>query len=620
MDILKRGLTVLMLLFLLIGSSARGAPTRALWALDIQAPPDIQKLLMTYLDLSKFRAAPPEEAITAAELNRLVNAAPTQIRELLQPLGYFDPQIEVKIVEPPTPSNTASATLVSEVKQVRIKVNPAEQLKVGRVTLEIQGTVQDKADSGDASAKALLEKLRRQWPLRDNEAFSQTLWSDAKNELLSTLKAEGYVSAVFSGTVAQVDVATRQVRLFVVADSGPLYRFGAVQIEGLSRYKPPVVEKLIPFHTGDIYSEKMLSNFQERLQKLGLFESVTVSMEPDEAQADAIPIHVKLRELLLRQTTAGVGLASNGNVKDALKPRLTVEHTDRQVFGQKWTSKTKLQLSEPLRSLQQDFLSYPQNGFYRNLISGLASIDNTQENVEVKNGKFRLGRSQDGERIERLYYGEWQRANTTTSGVENGSSAVSANYEWIWRDLDNILLPTQGLAASAKVSGGHAYDPRGPLSGEKGEFGRLTGRVMYYHPLGNSWFTQARLEAGAIMSRTDVAVPYTLLFRAGGDESVRGYDYQALGPSVGGVAVGGRVLATASAEIAHPFSASLPAWWWAVFIDAGDAASDWQYLNANRGYGAGVRWRSPVGPLRLDLAYGERDRKIRPYFSVGVTF
>jgi translocation and assembly module TamA len=117
-----------------------------------------------------------------------------------------------------------------------------------------------------------------------------------------------------------------------------------------------------------------------------------------------------------------------------------------------------------------------------------------------------------------------------------------------------------------------------------------------------------------------VGVPDTLLFRAGGDESVRGYAYRTLGPIVNGVVTSGRVTATGSVEIARPISPKRPQFWWAAFIDAGQAANRWSELHPAFGYGVGLRWRSPVGPLRIDLAYGEEVRKLRMHLSVGIAF
>jgi translocation and assembly module TamA len=115
-------------------------------------------------------------------------------------------------------------------------------------------------------------------------------------------------------------------------------------------------------------------------------------------------------------------------------------------------------------------------------------------------------------------------------------------------------------------------------------------------------------------------VPDTQRFRAGGDDSVRGYEYRSLAPIVGGVVTSGDVLFTASAEIARPITPRLPGVWGAVFIDAGRAADRWGDLDPAVGYGVGVRYRSPIGPLKIDLARGHETGNVRLHFTVGVTF
>ena len=101
---------------------------------------------------------------------------------------------------------------------------------------------------------------------------------------------------------------------------------------------------------------------------------------------------------------------------------------------------------------------------------------------------------------------------------------------------------------------------------------------------------------------------------------MRGYAYRSLTPQVGGVDVGGRVLATGSIEVARPISERLPSLWWAAFIDGGRAAETWRDWHPAWGAGLGLRWRSPVGPLRVDMAYGEEVKKWRFHLSVGIAF
>lgn len=120
--------------------------------------------------------------------------------------------------------------------------------------------------------------------------------------------------------------------------------------------------------------------------------------------------------------------------------------------------------------------------------------------------------------------------------------------------------------------------------------------------------------------RPGMVVPESLRWRAGGDESVRGYRFRSLGPVVDGAVGSGETLLTTSVEIARPFLESMPSLWGAVFIDGGNAAPGFAQLDPVWGYGLGVRWRSPVGPLRVDLAWPERRNQPRLHFSIGIAF
>ena len=117
-----------------------------------------------------------------------------------------------------------------------------------------------------------------------------------------------------------------------------------------------------------------------------------------------------------------------------------------------------------------------------------------------------------------------------------------------------------------------------------------------------------------------ISVPDTILFRAGGDGSVRGYDYRTLAPTRNDAIVGGQVLLTGSVELEHPITAKLPGLLGAVFVDAGNAADRWGEVHPVFGYGVGLHYRSPIGPLRLDFAYGEAVKDWQLHISVGITF
>jgi translocation and assembly module TamA len=440
--------------------------------------------------------------------------------------------------------------------------------------------------------------------------FGNAAWSEAKARALARLRGAGYATAGWTGTAAEVDRARNEVRLFLSIDSGPLFRLGRLEIDGLATHDADTVRDLLAAPLGAPVTEALILDFQERLQKAGLFESVSVTLDTDPAQADAAGLLVRLREAPLQMWTFGLGVSANTG------PRGTVEHVYRRVFGTPLTSRNKVELGTKRQAWDGEISTHPGPGFYRNLIGG--AVENLETDSDtVLAQRVRLGRTQDTTRIERLYYLEYERSlRETTLGARTNAVAVSFNYHGVWRDLDSVVLPTRGFSFSGQGGVGRSHG----TNADTGFFTRWYARLTGYLPLGQSWYGQARVELGRVFLPGNVVVPESQRFRAGGDDSVRGYTYKSLGPIVDGVVGGGNVLFTSSVELARPISRNLPSLWGAVFVDAGNAADTPSALRPAWGAGVGIRWRSPVGPLRLDWAYGRELRKSRLHFSVGIAF
>lgn len=580
-------------------ANAASGAARAAYRLEIDAPSNLRELLTAYLDLSRFRSAPQTESITSAELDRLIVAVPAQARGLLETEGYFQAQI----------SATKQPGSGDDLPVVQIAVTPGPRTLVAEVNIDARGPLAEMSAAGDHFARERLHSFRTQWPLPAGQPFRQAAWNSAKNVSLARLRAGGYAAASWASTAAHVDVPTQQARLQLTADSGPLYRLGPVRIEGLQRYGEASVRRLATFAPGTPYSEKLLLDYQERLQKLGLFASSSVEIEADPSTADAAPVLIRVREQPLQEATFGAGYSANTG------PRVSVEHLHRNVFGTDWISHNKIETG-PRRTLWEgELTSHPLEDLYRNLVAGTAERLRSGEEVRTS-WNVRVGRTQDTPRIERLYFTELVHARVASVAGYRDDDAVSLNYHWILRALDNVLLPTDGFSLSLQSAGGYARSS----TAHNGPFVRAYARATGYQPLPGGWYGTLRFEAGQVFAKLDVGVPDTLLFRAGGDESVRGYAYRTLGPLVNGVATSGRVLFTGSAEVARPILSNRPEFWWAAFVDAGNAAARWTELDPQWGYGLGLRWRSPVGPLRVDLAYGQQVQRLRLHVSVGIAF
>jgi translocation and assembly module TamA len=582
-------------------AAAASAPAGAAGVdVRIEAPDELRTLLERHLDIVRLGRMARDE-VDDSEWSRLIEATPAQVRDMLQTEGYFTPQVLL---------DREPAGEPGQRDVVRLRVLPGERARITRVTLETEGALERGASTGDPYARSVLDGWRAEWPLGEGSGFRNPAWSAAKASALARLRAAGYANATWIGTGAQIDTQAGTVRLFLVADSGPLFRYGVLDIEGLVVHDEDTVMHLAAVSRGEPVTETMLLDFQDRLQKSGLFENVSVTLEPDAARSDQARVLVRLREAPLQVYTVGVGISANTG------PRTSVEHTYRRVFGFAASSRNKVEVGKKRQFWEGEISTHPGEGLYRNLLGGtVESLESDSDTVLSQ--RARLGRTQDGTRIERLYFVEAERSRRTTlAGERSNAFALSVNYHGVWRDLDSVVLPTEGFTFAGQVGVGRSHG----TGARSGAFSRAYARLTGYLPLGKVWYGQARLEAGQVFLGSGMVVPDGQKFRAGGDDSVRGYSYRSLGPLVDGAVGSGNALYTSSIELARPISARMPSLWGAVFVDAGNAANNFKELKPAIGYGLGVRWRSPVGPLRVDWAWARETRKGRLHFSVGIAF
>lgn len=551
--------------------------------LQVEAPADLKRLLERDLDLARLPALAAGRALPPRELERLVAAAPDQVRALAETEGWFAPQLSVE-------------SLGGEPPLVRVQVVPGPRTTVARVALDVQG---------DAAAAT---PLRDEWPLPVGAPFRNPAWSSAKAASLARVRAEGWALADWARTEARVDAAAASAELSAVAATGPLFHTGPVLVQGLQAHDESTVRNLVDIAPGSVASERRLLDAQERLQKSGLFDIASVRLDPEAADPAAAPLTVRVRERALREATAGLGVSTDVGVRG------TLDHVNRRPFGQAATMRHHVELGGVRQAWEGELSSHTLPGLHRNLVGGAAERIESETDV-VSSLRLRAGRARDTPRAERLAFVELERSLRRTDALSQRSDALSAHLFMVFRRVDDLLLPTQGRIASVQLGAGQAStDPGG-----HGPFGRLYARFNGYWPLGR-WYTQARLEVGQVLSRDDVLPPESLLFRAGGDASVRGYGWRKLTPTVNGVETGGKVLATASVEVARPLLARLPELWGAVFVDAGRASQRWADYKPAVGAGVGLRYRSPIGPVNLDIAYGEEVRRWRLHLGVGVSF
>ncbi|MCV2367031.1 autotransporter assembly complex protein TamA [Roseateles oligotrophus] len=616
------------------------------YQLVVMAPSKLRDLLETHLDLARFRTAPEDQRLNPQELRRLSAAAPQQARALLETEGFFNAQVEVES----SGAETASANYTHPT--ITVKVEPGPQAKVSAVEINFSGELLEPipAEPGaSAPSEALLrqtsrqrDRMRQDWELGVDEPFRQADWGSAKSAMLGRARAQGYPLARWANSAALVDTESNRVELSLELNSGPLFRLGEIQIVGLKHLPATVVERLAGFEPGEPYSERTMLDFQERLLRTTLFDSASVDIRPEAAStestgarddaveatedagapvsaspataspataspATASPVYVLVKEAPRQQVTLSAGYDTSAG------PRIGADYTHRQPFGLDLRSRTKLKLGSQGSSADIELSSYPLTDMQRNVMALFVERLSKDDTVN-SNLRARIGRNRETPRQDRTYFLEILHARDQTPQAITNAGTVSGNIQWTRRRVDSTLRPTKGYTGQLQIGGGYADSTR-----ENGGFGLGHLKLYGYYPLPAGFYGSARTELGQIFASDRVGLPEKLRFRTGGDESVRGYGIDDLGPvDVFGNPTGGRVLWNGSLELAHGLMDSVPDLLGAVFVDAGQAAARWSELKPVTSAGLGLRYRSPLGTLRLDYARAIEPQVWRLHFSVGI--
>lgn len=597
-------------------AAASGKPA---FTLEVEAPKEVRDLLQKHLELKRFQH---QSDLQRRELTRLLGATNANVRDLIGTLGYFSPTVTVEVKETPESEEAP--------RKVIVNVDPGPATTIKHSEVRFSG-----ANAQDPEGKAQRDAIRDQWPLKPGEPFSQSQWSSAKSGGLKVLQARRYPTARIDTSLADVDADHNEASVGVTYDPGAAYTFGPLVIEGTERYDPVGLARIARLPEGKVYDQNVMLDTQQRLVSSGYFDSVFLALaetpkaslgdseqKQQEARAEqgsdvTSPVIAKVREARLQKWVFGVGVSTDTG------PRLSIDHIHNKVPGLNWRAVTKLQIDRKNPLISTQLTGLPGEDYWRNFVGAKLEREPVGD-FDVNSAQLRAGRAKSEERIERNYYLQYDWAKTQGSGAPPASSSLLANYGWTGRYFDNNISPTSGYGFAWEAGVGTTLTP------QRTPFTRVTGRWMTLMPLGKPdeetqrrSRLQLRAWGGAITAKSDADLPMTLMFLAGGDNSIRGYGYQSIGAKTdNGKVIGGRYLAAGSIEWQRPIviKGNTQDFEQAVFVDAGTVGDDVNRMYARVGVGTGIRWRSPVGPLQADLAYGLQEHQLRLHLRLGFNF
>ncbi|UTW07836.1 autotransporter assembly complex protein TamA [Pseudomonas benzenivorans] len=517
-------------------------------------------------------------------LQRYRRFAEAQAREAAQALGYYQAQI-------------ASEVIAGDPHRLVIRIDAGEPVRLREVTLRIEGPA--------SQLKAF--RLPSDEGLRSGAVLNHGRYDAAKRHIQNQASRYGFFAGRFTRQRLRIDPAAGVADIELVYDSGPRYRLGTVSFSGDAPFDPELLQRMVPFEADSPYDSELIAELYQAMRASGYFETVQVDANPAMAEAQTIPVEVQLQVRKPRSLGLGLGVSTDVGVRGRANWTRYWDNPQGHSYG------AEMELSMPRQNVGlwydvpgdpplTDKLRYAGGYQYEEL----ADTDSLSRLLTL-GPEWHSRRDSGWQRVISL---KWRHEEFRLGDDAGLSTLLMPGVSYAYLHSDNQLDPNQGYRLQFDL----AVAKRGLLSDADVVHGDVL--VKGLTTLGQKHRLLGRVQLGATESTGFATVPPSLRFFAGGDQSVRGYDYQSLSPeNAQGDKIGGRYLFAVSAEYQYSFTER---WRLATFIDQGNSFNSLDFSSLKSAVGIGLRWVSPVGPLRLDLAHPlDEQGGVRLHFSMG---
>ena len=532
--------------------------------------------------INPFHQAEPARPLTNSRIKRLHHRAPGEIRQALQPFGYYEPVI------------------VSELKQkgdnwkARYTIEPGPATIIKTIDIEVTG-----AGASDPALQNIIDKSN----LIQDIQLSHETYENTKKALYDSAYFRGYLDAHFTKSELSVIPEQQRADILLHFDTGDQYFFGPINLEQ-SVIKQDLAKRFINIQTGDPLETDKLLDLQLRLDDSDYYSHVEIDLQRDKATDNKVPVLIKTGPSKSERYSIGLGYGTDTG------PRLTLGTKFRHLNRRGHQFQSDLQWSEVKQTFSLQYL-VPIGKQLTDQLAFSAALQEEQFG-DINTRQLIIGPSHitnwRGFR-RRLYLNFLQEDFSFDRGIADRSDILYPGITLSRKSANNPTFPRKGYSIIADIHG--ASDSL--LSSSS--FLRASLDLRGVISLGKRSRLLMHVETGGIVSDAFDLLPPSQRFFTGGDRSLRGYSYQDVGPTNNlGDTIGGKNLLTGSIEIDHLFYKSFGV---ALFFDTGDAFNDAPDLL--KSVGIGLRWRSPVGMFRIDLAHpmDDPDSNFRLHISIG---
>ncbi len=520
------------------------------------------------------------------QLRRLHRKAEAEIAAALQPYGYYRPVIDSSLIMESEETWLAS-----------YRIEPGPQIQLESFNFSLSSEM-----GADPEFEALVESRLP----RTGTAFSHLEYQDFKASLGRLADERGYFEAEFSQHRVEVDLDAYVVRVYLDYAGGPRYRFGELRLSQ-NVLDDDLAQRFVPFSRGEPYLLDRLIELQQALNNSDYFQTVEVAPGAIDRETLEVPIEVTLAPRARHRYDFGIGYGTDTGARASFGWRIPRVNERGHRFD------TELQVSEIGHSLIANYRVPVLNPRTDQIVYRAGEIEENVEDSESLRREVGVSLNHGRGRWRETLSLDFQREDFTVGDESDTSSLLIPGVAWsrTWgREFINVLDGVRFDLGLRGANEGFASDTT---------FVQLRGSLKFITSLGPRDRVIMRGTLGVTETDAFDEIPSSLRFFAGGGNSVRGYAYQSLGPTDDdGDVIGGRHLLVGSAEYEHYFN---DRWGVALFYDIGNAFDDIVEEigdELERGVGFGLRWKSPIGPVRVDLANSiSEDEDWRLHINIG---
>lgn len=543
-----------------------------------------QKNVLALLALYQERA---DEQMSLARLQALYRHGPEQIREALAPFGYYRVEVDASLTEPQA---------ADEAWVARFNVDPGEPVKIGHIDYQVTGPGADNP------------RFPKQFPMPVGAVLDHAKYEAAKSSIMNIAADEGYIFADLARHLVLIDPVAYEAIVYFHLDTGEQYYLGKVSFNQ-DLLSDRFLSKYVTFKPGEIYNPERLLELQGRLIGTEYFDNVEIQPLQDQVGPDRdVPIEVIATRNKANVYRVGLGYATD------VGPRFNLDYRRRYIGRNGHNLKAEIEISEveqsvlaeyriPFRNPVQDYILIRPEYYAFDTASREGDLFklSVAHSVQTKSGWRRV--------IGLDYRYEDYEVTSTDDDSFNG---LVPNISWSKVDADDPINTRNGYRVKAYFQG----TAKDFMSGSNWLSAELDYKVI--KSLGDKMRFIGRTQLGAIWASSVEDVPASQRFFTGGDNSIRGWGFDVLGPNdpVNDETIGGRYLAVGSLELERQIVGN---WGGAIFTDFGNAFDPEYQDQWEQSVGVGLRYSTPIGPVRVDLAYAltKDPAGFRLHFSLG---